>query len=145
MTPRDIEKLAALGYEVLPARGRASDCSWVACEPVWLAKLSKNPSGHIAWIHGRTNQNAGWAACKEHAQSEDGMRATMADKVRWLLTREFNDPVRGHKEPTIGSIAFSGAIEGSFGCSVGSYYVHFSADSFVAPHAAVDALFWKVP
>lgn len=132
MMPRDIEKLEALGYEVVSSRGRASDCSWVACEPVWLGKLAKNPSGHIAWIHGRTNQAEGWDACKAHAQSPDGLKATMADKVRWLI------------EPT----RFPSALHQL--CLNGRHFAFFGAlgdeaDGYDSPEAAVDALFWKVP
>lgn len=75
LTPRQIEKLEAIGYEItLPAteihfRGRrVGDYVMGAAH---LADLGRQRA---------------WKGAMNHASSDEGMKITMADKVRWLST-----------------------------------------------------------
>lgn len=113
MTPRDIEKLQAIGYTV-PFDGVAYDC-FLQGEDILE---------HRDWEF----EHMAWGACKAHAQSPDGMKATMAEKVRFIGRVVIRAPVKGvnnwdawQDEPDD---------------------IEAEGDS---PEAAVDALFWKVP
>lgn len=111
MTPRDIEKLKAIGYHV------SSDFNGVSTH--WFA--DRGYHGMPATIC--DSEAEAWSACKTHAQSPEGLKATMADKVRWLVDIGVRALPNGHFEAR-------------------SYLVKVEGAS---PEAAVDALFWKVP
>lgn len=105
MTPRDIEKLKAIGYHF---DGRY--VTWPGCAPV------RSP--------GKLDV---WKACKTHAQSSEGLKATMADKVQFLSRQEVL-VIQG-TDGLWTTHRFGRAAEQTFGPS---------------PEAAVDTLFWKV-
>jgi hypothetical protein len=68
MTPRQIEKLKAIGYDVQPiATG---------------GNKSTGPS-YAPWHSGMSEAEA-WQCAMAHASSPEGMVATMAAKVKWL-------------------------------------------------------------
>lgn len=111
-TPRDIEKLRAIGHEV-----RASNLKTPGA-----AFRGKVP-GKGAFY--RNSETEAWDGCKAYAQSPEGMKATMADKVRWLGPIEFG----WWKPLTEKRWVARNAMRSAIGDS---------------PEAAVDALFWKV-
>lgn len=106
--PRDIEKLRAIGY------------TWT---PTEVSLHGRRVGDYI--MGGKDPASA----AKAHGQSPEGMKATMADKVRWLCEQRprllyFNANINGFK-----------ASE-----------THESREETAAsPEAAVDVLFWKVP
>lgn len=75
-----------------------------------------------------TTEEEAWERCKSYTRSEEGMKATMADKVRWLRDN-------GH------TIVF------------GNERVHVTSDSYGliefadqrSPEVVADDMFWKVP
>lgn len=117
---RDIGKLKAIGYTVY--RNHAGSYNWY-------------PVGSQEGLAAPPTEGEAWKFSKAHAQSPEGMKATMADKVRWLNV-EFGKT--GH----IGAVVIAGPYgDGHFAASHQLSGQH-EADS---PEAAVDALFWKVP
>ncbi len=126
MTPRDIEKLKFLGYDA--GFGDDYDENGNPYVEVGLNHLlvdkvsSSDPSDGIAF---------GWEKAKAHAQSPEGMKATMADKIAFLSAI---DVVRIYF--TSDHQYFAALGEGD-----GGPESHDCAD----PQTAVDALIWKVP
>lgn len=107
MTPRDIEKLKALGYS-----------------------FNSNAAGCYVLLNGSVVDHQGgdepWTVAQDHSQFE-GLKATMADKVRWLDTSVDIYPDENRT---------------TWVAQITSSYTYGSGQS---PEAAVDALFWKVP
>jgi predicted NUDIX family NTP pyrophosphohydrolase len=68
MTPREVEKLRAIGYRV----ERNGVLNLLVVSGPGALFLEKTEEG-------------GWETCKAHAQSPEGRKATMAAKVDWLL------------------------------------------------------------
>lgn len=136
MTPRDIEKLKAIGYTVR----KVLDLGWDGFTPAANRAIQEE-----TWEDGGdigdgddffASEEAAWQGCLAHAQSPEGLKATMADKVRWLLA---------NGETTFtgsGRFEMSGPHDDGFHATCRQAIGIFRADS---PEAAVDALFWKVP
>lgn len=119
MTPRDIEKLEAIGYEVKDPRNG-----------IW--SVHGHCFDNLEDYHLASSQEEGWRDCKDDAQSPEGMKATMADKVRWLTqTRDHYFVIEWMAtDMWLASVG------------VGERLILDTGDS---PETAVDTLFWKVP
>lgn len=112
ISSRDIEKLKAIGY--------------VERDDGWLQNNGL-PGETREWSPGIKDR---WGQAKAHAQSPEGMKATMADKVRWLLQ---------HGRLDLTDVSISLYPWGTL-----RKHISIGADPKM-PEAAVDALFWRVP
>lgn len=89
VTTRDIEKLKGLGYRV----GHREGSGWWASARVIISAQHEKEAD-------------AWAACKAHAQSPEGMKVTMADKIDWLLANGY-DFLLIHNGKPVKSAAFT--------------------------------------
>lgn len=119
MTPRDIEKLKAIGFTVIhEPHTHPSNQNYYQLKPA-----QGQPDGlHLVWV---PTEELGWEAHKRYVTSPDGMKATMADKIRFIGDMEICQGLSGWT-------AFKGR---------GPDTESGEGDS---TEAAVDALFWKV-
>lgn len=80
MIDRDIEKLTAINYEVGLANSNPRYYHRFPLSMDWSGRHNAM-TGMTWWV--KTESEA-WEKCKAHAQSPEGMKATMADKVQAL-------------------------------------------------------------
>lgn len=121
VSPRDIEKLKAIGYDMWVRQEERIVYGYYKKD---LVEVNPDPPiGPELWD---------WA--KADAQSPEGMKITMADKVRLFAEIDDVDP-EVHLAPS--SLGWTARItcDGE---------VMFVADG-ETPEAAMDALFWSVP
>lgn len=117
-TKREIEKLEAIGYEVITIKHLFRKAFFAAnLNNDWFCVGGGRT---IVTYREFKTENAAWDYCSAHAQSPEGMKATMADKVRWL-------------------------IEHCHDAALVELFRDTSPLGMPKPEAAVDALFWKVP
>lgn len=116
VSERDIEKMRDIGYHV--DEEHLGDGDKVA-----IADRGYHGMPATIMANGDDDVADAWASCKAHAQSPEGMKATMADKVRWLHER-WNYAIESSRH------------HGRF---------RFGDGEGDSPESAVDALFWKVP
>lgn len=113
MTPRDIEKLKAIGYD--------------------LTSLLRAEYRRILVNGDDAPHGEGWDAAKAHSRSPEGLKATMADKVRWLAENEEHGA----------GVLISAWSDTKFSAEFDHGDSEFEQGG--SPEAAVDALFWRVP
>lgn len=126
ISERDTEKLKAIGYVIKVYKGAKT----IDGRPI--AEIDCIPLMPPMVFSGDNVVERAWAVCETHAKSA-GLKATMADKVRWLINNSASwveictgDEDRTFYEASLPDIYEKDAQGGS-------------------PEAAVDALFWKVP
>ncbi len=146
MTPRDIEKLKALLYEVKRESARSGPY-WTATRQqgsVRAAFMFTHPTSG-AMAHQRfQSEDEAWAQCMEHAKRHP--MTTMADKVRWILDNEGMFSLCAYSTD-------GGEEKGYFAempdirhpAVVQRWKGVRARGQGPAPEVAVDDLFWKVP
>lgn len=116
LTARDIEKLKAIGYEVRLQDG-------------YGLLLCGIPVHHF---RADREENA-WLYAKQHAQSPDGMKTTMASKLDMLIAYGYSLRFYGHRAEAVpffpGKTTLPSVSAGIEGTS----------------EALVDRITWKVP
>lgn len=124
VTPRQREKLEALGFRSV----QPSVAGGAGKVEVPLAFRSCCDDGSISWFPDSHNDEAAaWAQAMAMVRSPEGLKATMADKVRWLNDQRVR-------------VMFQLSI---YAPHEGPYWTN--SETARAPEVAVDALFWKVP
>lgn len=119
MTPRDIEKLKAIGIREAWQEHTHYFIGFPGPKKAWTTEWAAHQSTH--------SKDDAVAEAKAYVQSPEGMRATMADKVRFLGTLIVQAPANGLPW-------YAARFEPLVPMGTGE-----------SPEAAVDALFWKVP
>lgn len=122
MSPRDVEKLRAIGFDVKQSPENPGH---------WIYTVESFPSGGKTWCNPKqetASEILAWEKCRELA---DDLRATMADKVRWLARQRLEGItiwyITNHPEKW-------GAAHSKELMAQGP-----------SPETALDELFWSVP
>lgn len=107
-----------------------------------------DPQERVRWLARprpiRQHDPGTWDGLKEWAQSPEGLKATMAAKVRWLCAHK----ELGYGLTVGGGRAIAARFVATYNNSDGyspDYYKQVATAPCDSPEAAVDALFWKVP
>lgn len=137
ISARTIEKLKAIGYTVIGRGG-----NWVIYNHNGLT------TNGGADLKSTGSEESAYRVSREHAQSPSGMKATMADKVRWLQTAEIPGLRIRHLDAPYPVAGQPGRWAIHAHTTVVSADLVHTGDEYgegASPEAAVDALFWKVP
>lgn len=127
MTPREIEKLQAIGYNF-------TQYKW---GHIWLPPRGARPLVDKEFNFGIVDAESGSLdMAKAHAQSAEGLKATMADKVRYINEKHLRGVL---VEPVWedGDSDFYATLTRQDGRGK-------HTEGGQSPEAAVDALFWAV-